>query len=229
VPRIFRVVCAGLAAALIVAVTGYGLERARFGPSDQSALTRVEAELRQRFDASAATLGAIATRLAAEPDTARAAPRDQASLKRLFDLVTAAMPDEETGRTGITIYDSGGSPLAWAGRVSDLGKDVVLGSAPLIVAPGPPGLIRIEPVTRAGIRAATVVVEQALGTARRALARRSRWRRRSRRSRFAYGPGGPRLRRSRSASRCPLATAGSCSRRTWRRPNWRPRARAGAR
>ena len=78
------------------------------------------------------------------------------------------MPDEETGRTGITIYDSAGIPLAWAGRVSDLGKDVVLGSAPLIVAPGPlgPGLIRIEPVTRAGIRAATIVVEQALGTAR---------------------------------------------------------------
>ena len=62
-------------AALIVGVTGYGLERARFGPSDQSALSRVETELRQRFDASAATLGAIATRLAAEPDTARAAPR----------------------------------------------------------------------------------------------------------------------------------------------------------
>ena len=166
--RIFRVVYVGLAAALIVGVTGYGLERARFGPSDQSALTRVETELRQRFDASAATLGAISARLAAEPDTARAAPRDQASLKRLFDLVTAAMPDEDTGRTGITIYDSGGVPLAWAGRVSDLGKDVVLGSAPLIVAPGPlgPGLIRIEPVVRAGIRAATVVVEQALGTAR---------------------------------------------------------------
>ncbi len=167
-PRIFRIVGAGLAAALIVGATGYGLERARFGPSDQSALARIEAELRQRFDASAATLGAIATRLAAEPDTARAAPRDQASLKRLFDLVTAAMPEDEAGRTGITIYDTGGLPLAWAGRVSDLGKDVVLGSAPLIVAPGPlgPGLIRIEPVARAGIRAATVVVEQALGTTR---------------------------------------------------------------
>ena len=87
-PRIFRVVRAGVAAALIVGVTGFSLERARFGPSDQSALARVEAELRQRFDASAVTLGAIAARLAAEPDTARAAPRDQTSVKRLFDLVT---------------------------------------------------------------------------------------------------------------------------------------------
>jgi signal transduction histidine kinase len=170
VPSIFRVVRAGAAAALIVGLTGYGLERARFGPSDQSALARVEAELRQRFDASAATLGAIAARLAAEPDTARAAPRDQAGLKRLFDLVAAAMPDDEGGRTGITIYDAAGTPLAWAGRVSDLRKEVVLGAATLMVAPGPlgPGLIRIEGVARGGVRAATVVVEQALGTARSA-------------------------------------------------------------
>jgi len=168
VPRIFRVVRAGVAAALIVGVTGFSLERARFGPSDQSALARVEAELRQRFDASAATLGAIAARLAAEPDTARAASRDQTSVKRLFDLVAAAIPEDEGGRTGITIYDAAGTPLAWAGRVSDLRKDVVLGGTTLMVAPGPlgPGLIRIEGVARGGVRAATVVVEQALGTAR---------------------------------------------------------------
>ena len=165
---ILRIARVGLAAAVIVGLIGYGFERARFGPSDQSALSRVEAELRQRFDASAATLGAIAARIAAEPDTARAAPRDQATLKRLFDLVSGAVPEDEAGRTGITIYDAVGAPLAWAGRVSDLRKEVVLGAATLIVAPGPlgPGLIRIEAVTRNGARAATVVVEQALGTAR---------------------------------------------------------------
>ena len=167
---ILRIARGGLAAAVIVGLIGYGLERARFGPSDQSALSRVEAELRQRFDASAATLGSIAERIAAEPDTARAAPRDQAALKHLFDVVAAAVPDDEAGRTGITIYDALGAPLAWAGRASDLRKEVVVGPKALIVAPGPlgPGLIRIEPVVRGGIRAATVVVEQALGTARSA-------------------------------------------------------------
>ena len=165
---ILRIVRAGLAAAVIVGLIGYALERARFGPSDQSALSRVEAELRQRFDASAATLGSIAQRIAGEPDTARAAPRDQAALKHLFDIVAAAVPDDEAGRTGITIYDALGTPLAWAGRASDLRKEVVIGPKALIVGPGPlgPGLIRIEPVARGGIRVATVVVEQALGTAR---------------------------------------------------------------
>jgi signal transduction histidine kinase len=168
VSLILRIVRVGIAAALVVGLTGYGLERARFGPSDQSALNRVEAELRQRFDSSAAMLGTIAARIAASPDTARAAPRDQTTLKRLFDLVAAAVPEDEAGRTGITIYDAAGTALAWAGRVSDLPKELVLGSTTLMVAPGPlgPGLIRIETVSRNGARVATVVVEQALGTVR---------------------------------------------------------------
>jgi signal transduction histidine kinase len=168
VSLILRIVRVGIAAALVAGLTGFGLERARFGPSDQSALNRVEAELRQRFDGSAATLGTIAARIAAEPDTARTGPRDQATLRRLFDIAAAAVPEDEAGRTGITIYDATGTPLAWAGRVSDLRKEVVLGSATLLVVPGPlgPGLIRIEAVSRNGARVATVVVEQALGTVR---------------------------------------------------------------
>jgi hypothetical protein len=168
VSPILRVVRAGVAAAIVAGLIGYGVERARFGPSDESALARVEAELRQRVDATAATLGSIAERIAADPDTVRAAPRDQASVKRLFVIVAAAVPEDEGGRTGITIYDALAAPLAWAGRASDLRKEVVLGAATLIVAPGPlgPGLIRIEPVSRNGVRVATVVVEQALGTAR---------------------------------------------------------------
>ena len=167
-PVILRIVRVGVAAALVVGLTGYALERTRFGSSDQSALNRVETELRQRFDASAATLGTIAARLAAEPATARAAPRDQTALTPLFDLVAAAVPDDEAGRMGITVYDAAGTPLAWAGRVSDLPKEAVLGSPTLMVAPGPlgPGLIRIEAVSRNGIRVATVVVERALATVR---------------------------------------------------------------
>ena len=167
-PLILRIVRIAVAAAVAAGLVGLGLERARFGATDEAALRRIEAELRQRFDASAATLGAIAARLAADPDTARTAPRDQAGLKRLFDRVAAAIPEDEGGRTGITVYDAVGTPLAWAGRVSDLRKEVVSGSATLIVAPGPlgPGLIRVEPVSSNGLRVATVVVEQAMGTAR---------------------------------------------------------------
>ena len=166
-PLILRIVRVGLVVAVATAAIGYGLERSRFGPSDATALSRVEAELRRQFDAAATNLSAIAARVAAEPDTARAAPRDQSSLKRLFDIASAALPDVETGRTGLTIYDAVGNPLAWAGRVSDLPKDVTLGPATLLVAPGAlgPGLIRVEAVMRNGVRVATVVAEHALGAA----------------------------------------------------------------
>jgi signal transduction histidine kinase len=168
VSLILRSVGVGLAAAVLVGLTGYGLERARFGPSDASALNRVEAELRQRVGASAATLAAIASRIAADPETARAAPRDQATLKRLFTIATGALPEESGSRTGITIYDALGTPMAWAGRVSDFGKDVVLGPTSVIVLPGPlgPGLVRVEAVLAGGSRTASVVVEQALGATR---------------------------------------------------------------
>jgi signal transduction histidine kinase len=168
VPFTRRIVRFGLAIAALVGLTGYGVEYARFGASDASALARVEAELRQHFDASAATLQAIAARIAAAPETARAAPRDPASQKQLFEMVAAALPEDEGGRTGITIYDALANPLAWSGRATELRKEVVLGPATLMVVPGSlgPGLMRIEPVVHGGVRVATVVVEQALGSAR---------------------------------------------------------------
>ena len=59
---ILRVARAGLVAALLVALVGWAVERNRFGASDQDTLARVERELRQRFEASANTLGTIAAR-----------------------------------------------------------------------------------------------------------------------------------------------------------------------
>jgi signal transduction histidine kinase len=162
-----RIVGVGAVAALAAGLTGWALERSRFGPSDQSALGRVDAELRQRFDATATTLGAMtAAATAAQPEAALAGPRDQAAVKRLFDIAAAAVPPEETGRAGITIYDIAGEPVAWAGRVSDLPEGRILGPATLVVVPSAlgPRLIRIEPLLRGGVRTATVVAEQSLGT-----------------------------------------------------------------
>ena len=93
---IWRLVRAGLVAALVVGVSGWALERARFGATDQSALSRVEAELRQRLDASADTLGTIASQVASHRDIIRGASgpsRDVAAARRLFDVVDTALPD----------------------------------------------------------------------------------------------------------------------------------------
>src|SRR5206468_4951078 len=139
---------AGLAAALLVALGGWASERQRFGSSDQAALARVEDELRQRFDASAATLGNLAAGVAANRRALRDAPRDAAEIKRLFEDCAAAIPRDEAGRTGITIYDAAAAPLAWAGRVSDLPRARIDGPSSLFVAPGAlgPRLVHVEPV-----------------------------------------------------------------------------------
>ena len=154
----------GAAAALVVGLAGWALERSRFGASDDAALRRVEDELRQRFDASAATLGAIAARVAAEPEAVRTTPRDPASVRRLFDAVSAAVPTDSEGATGITVYDVAGEPRLGP-AASRSPKERVLGADRVLIAPGALG-----PASSASSRSrnrharATVVVEQALGT-----------------------------------------------------------------
>jgi signal transduction histidine kinase len=165
-----RILCAGIAVALAVLAGGWMLERMRLGASDEAASARVEAELRQRFNASADVLGAVASRVLPHTDTIRAASRDTAAAKQLFEQVDDALPDDEAGRTGITVYDVAGAPLAWSGRVSEPPKTRISGPAALFVAPGAlgPRLVRVEPVPEPGRpaapRLATIVVEQSLGS-----------------------------------------------------------------
>ncbi|PYR54524.1 MAG: hypothetical protein DMF91_26620, partial [Acidobacteria bacterium] len=96
---IWRLVRAGLVAALVVGLSGWAYERAHFGASDSDALARIEAELRQRFAASADSLGRIAAGVAAQRAAITDAPRDPAAARRLFDAVDAALPDEDVGLT----------------------------------------------------------------------------------------------------------------------------------
>ena len=160
---------AGIVAALVVGVTGWVVERSRFGADDAAALARVERELRQRLDESAGTLGAAAARVSVARDAIDAAARDQKAHQRLFDAVDAALVDRDAETMGITIYDAAGTPAAWAGRVSDLPPQRIDGPPALFVAPSAlgPRLVRVEPVIDrppAVQRIATVVVEQSLGT-----------------------------------------------------------------
>jgi signal transduction histidine kinase len=163
-----RLVIGGLLGTLAVGASGLALERARFGSSDDEALSRVEAEFRRQFDGSVDALGVMAARVAAERAGIQTALRDSAAAARLFDVVSDAIPADQAGRTGITIYDPANRPLAWAGRVMDLAKQRVSGPAALFVAPGAlgPRLVRVEPVVdpnRPGsLRDATIVVEQSL-------------------------------------------------------------------
>ena len=163
-----RLVVGGLLGSLIVGAAGRIWERARFGSTDEEALSKVEAEFRRQFDGSAEALRTMGARVVSGRAAIQLALRDPLTVTRLFDVVSAALPADLAGRTGITVYDTAGRPLAWAGRVMDLGKERVSGPAAVFVAPGAlgPRLIRVEPVvdsSRANSpREATVVVEQSL-------------------------------------------------------------------
>ena len=163
-----RTVGAGLAAAAITAGAAWGLERERFGADDAASIVRVEAEVRQRFDASAAVLGALASRAAADRDSIRSAGRDTEAAQRLFATLASAMPADAEASTGVTVYDAAGIPLAWIGRVVDLPRARLDASPALFVASDAlgPRLVRIEPIVdRAGSAAArlgAVVAEQLL-------------------------------------------------------------------
>ncbi len=167
--RAWRLVSGGIVLALAVGVSGRLAERLRFGAADTDTLARVKAELRARFDTDAAILAAVASRTAAGRDVIRTALLDPTE-KGLFALVADALPSEQAGRVGVTVYDASSRPIAWAGRVSDLQKSLISGLPTLVTVPGRlgPRLVRVEPVIlteRGGaplIRDATVVVEQSL-------------------------------------------------------------------
>lgn len=163
-----RVVRAGLAAAVIVALTGFALERVRLGATDQTAMARAHDQLQLRFDRGADTLQQVSARLEAQSRLVRVTPRDTAGTRALFDAVSEALPPEEVARTGVTVYDGAGTPLAWAGRVSDLPRALLDGPSAVVVAFGPPGprllrIVRLETSGRPGTRTAEIVVEQYVG------------------------------------------------------------------
>ncbi len=140
---------------MIAAIAGRSIDRSRLGPTDADALARVQAELAGRFDASASTLAALAREVGQHTDLIRAAGAgaDAASARRLFDALDAALPDTLARTTGVTVHGGGASsPIAWAGRVSELPAARITGPAALFIAPGAlgPRLVRVEPVVDSG-------------------------------------------------------------------------------
>lgn len=160
-----RILRAGVLIALAVAIAGWALERARFGATLADATARVERDVRRQIDADAATLSAIDDQVAALGGLVARAKRDPAALRTLFDRLGDEVA-AEPGRTGVTVYDTDATPLAWSGRVSDLPRDRVgfvgarAPAAALLASPGAlgPRLIRIAPLADA-----TVVAERSLG------------------------------------------------------------------
>jgi hypothetical protein len=161
----------GLTLAALLWASGVALERQRFGADDRVSVERIEAELGARFAESADVLAALADPVTSNHELVAAAPRDSSAARGLFDALGALLPPAASRAAGITVYGPTGQPLAWAGRVSELPEERVIGPRALFVAPGAlgPRLVQVEPVQGpepTAARLGSVVVEQLLGEVR---------------------------------------------------------------
>ncbi len=161
-----RIVAIGLMASVVAGGAGVLLERSRFGTTDEAAVARVQAELGRRFAQTSDALIARTARIRANPDAITNAGRDTTAARALFQSLSTELTPDLIGTAGLTVFGTNGSPLAWAGRVSDVPRDRVEGPSSLFVSLDPlgPRLVRIEPVPDpsrpSAPRLATIVAEQ---------------------------------------------------------------------
>ena len=149
------------------------LERARFGPNDETeALARVERSVRAEIDAVASALNDIASSVAREPALFDTAAADPAGARDLLDRADQALQGRAAGVFAVTAYrPSGAWPLAWSGVPSEIGVERIAGPETFFVAHGPLGLrlIYIKPVldpvsgNRVGVIAAERLVSSSRG------------------------------------------------------------------
>ena len=157
----------GVVCALAMLGGGRLLERAVLGPDDDVARRRAEDDVQARVDAMSLRLRAIATDVSDAPALEAATAGDIPAARRLFDAASSALARSEDGDFAVTIYGTDGTPIAWAGRPSDLSEERLAGGDVWFLAPGPRGLrlVYVAPLlTARRQRAGTVAAERAVGT-----------------------------------------------------------------
>lgn len=157
----------GLACAALVAAGGWVAERARLGADAQAAYARVEQEVRSEFERMSSSLGRVAQAAAATAEPILRQPPEERDLRPLFQRAAQLIGTDVSEPLAITVYAADGTPLAWAGRPSELtggqrggvaqGFDRMSGPAALFVAPGPLGfrLVKLQPLNAGGGRTPT--------------------------------------------------------------------------
>ena len=153
----------GLICALLVLAAGWGIRRAVFGRDEGEARGRVEAEVRSTFDAMSRQLRDMAAAVADPALVRAAADDDTAAAHRLLTRAAEVVSDGPPG-AALTVYGPDGTPLAWAGRPSELAADRLQGREAWFPAPVAQGLrlVYVQPLANDGARVGTIAVERPL-------------------------------------------------------------------
>ncbi len=150
--RLWRVAGWGAIATLLVCGVGLALERLWLGPTDQTALAHVATDVQDEFASLTRSLATTAQQLARQPDLTGGGPTDVARTRALFDLAARLLTASRPSLDAVSVYDSAGRPVAWAGRPLTPPADRLAGRFAVFVAPSALVLrvVHVEPVVAGG-------------------------------------------------------------------------------
>ena len=159
-----RIAAGGLVCALLVLAGGWAARRGIFGRDDSQARVRVEADVRSTFDAMSRRLRDMAAAVADPSEVRAAGADDTAAAHRLLTRAAEVIASDDPADAALTVYGADGTPLAWAGRPSELAADRLQGREAWFPAPVAQGLrlVYVQPVTSNGARVGTIAVERPL-------------------------------------------------------------------
>jgi signal transduction histidine kinase len=159
-----RIAAGGLLCGLLVLAAGWGVRRAVFGADEDQARARVEADVRSTFDAMSRRLREMAVAVADPALVSAASDDDTSATHQLLTRSAEVVASDYAADAALTVYAADGTPLAWAGRPSELVPDRLQGGEAWFPAPVAQGLrlIYVQPVSSNGTRIGTIAVERPL-------------------------------------------------------------------
>ena len=165
-----RLALVAVACALVVGAGGWALQRLLLGATEDAARAQVERDVRRTFEVMARELRDSAAAVTDVELVRNAAEEDEAAAARLFEAARAATaPTDDAVDAALTVFGNDGTPIAWAGRPSELPAARLNGSEAYFFSPTAlgPRLVYTRPIGAGAARVGTVVAERSVVSAER--------------------------------------------------------------
>jgi len=163
--RLGRITAVTAVAVLALWALGFGARAAALGVDVTVMRQRVEAAVRQAFDREAAAARAHAVAVASLPSIDAALEGEARAVRDLFEALSVGVTSD-AGTEATSVYAADGTPIAWAGRPSDIAADRIrAGGEDWFVLEQVLGLRLVHIRSVDGRLGAVVVTERSVGAA----------------------------------------------------------------